>query len=107
MGVIRERYAQHQGGARGAPRAQSKRKRLDVGVLPHCFVLFLLDKTVFVSGLFVGWFIELVDCLIFVRGVFVKLVDLSRWLPGFIGHSLRGFIVGFCDPGLVAGGGGC
>jgi hypothetical protein len=64
MGVIGERYAQHQGGARGAPHAQSKRQRLDVGVIPHCFLLVLVDRLVGLSGYFVdfrfswlGWFV--------------------------------------------------
>jgi hypothetical protein len=104
MGVIGERYAQHQGGARGAPRAQSKRKRLDVGVLPYCFVLFLLGEAGFFLGSFIAWFIELVDCLFFVSDVLVELVSLSRWFAGFIGLFLSRFTLGL---GLICGGGGC
>lgn len=107
MGVIGGRYAQHQGGARGAPRARSKRKRLDVGVLPYFFVFFLLGEAGFFFGSFIGWLIELVDCLVFVRGVFVKLVSLSRWFAGFAGHFTDRIILGSFDPGVVVGGSGC
>lgn len=107
MGVIGERYAQRQGSARGAPRAQSKRKRLDVGVLPHFFVLFLLGEAGSFLGSFIGWFIELVDCLVFVYGVLVELAYLSRWFPGLLGHFSGRIILGSFDPSLVVGGGGC
>jgi len=107
MVVNSERYAWWSGGARGAPRAQSKRQRLDVGVLPYCFVLFLLGEAGFFVGSSVGWLIELVDCLVFVRGVFVELVSLSRWFPGLLGHFSGKIILGSFDPGVVVGGGGC
>jgi hypothetical protein len=104
MGVIRERYAQHQGGARGAPRAQSKRKRLDVGVLSYCFVLFLLGEADLFLGSFIGWSIRLIDFTVFVSGALVELVSLSRWFAGFVSHFLSGFSLG---SGLIFGGGGC
>jgi hypothetical protein len=53
MGADGAQYAWWSGGARGAPRAQSKRQRLDVGVIPHCFLLVLVARWVGRSG-FVG-----------------------------------------------------
>jgi len=97
-------YACRPGIARGAPRAHSKRKRLDVGVLYYCFVLLFWGEAGFFLGSLIGWLIELVDCLVFVRGVFVEWVYLSRWIPGFVGQFLDGFSRG---SGLVVGGGGC
>jgi len=107
MGVIGERYAQRRGSARGAPRAQSKRKRLDVGVLHYCFVLFSLGEAGFFLGSFVGWFIRWVDFLDFILGVLVGLVSLSFWFPRFTVHSSGRVTLGSFDPNLVAGGGGC
>lgn len=95
-------YAWCLGRARGVPRAQSKRKRLDVGILPHCFVLFLLGESGYHLSLFIGSFIRLVDFLDFVFGVLVELASLSFWFHRFDVH--------FPDrvgPSLVAGGSGC
>jgi hypothetical protein len=83
MGVIGERYAQHQGGARGAPHAQSKRQRLDVGVLPYFFVLFLLDEAGYFLSSFIGWFLGLVGSL---RYYFRSLV--KSWCYGSLVESL-------------------
>lgn len=107
MGADGEWYEQRAVSASGAVGSWSKRKRLDVGVLPHFFVLFLLGESGFFLGSFVGWFIELVDFLIFVSGVFVGLVPLSRWLHRFVGRFSCRFVLGSLDPSLVAGGGGC
>ncbi len=97
-------YAWRLGGARGAPRAHSKRKRLDVGVLPYCFLLSLLGEAVSIFGSFIGWLMELVDCLILVRWVLTGLVSLCRWFSGLLGRYLgRSFFA----PVLVFGGGGC
>ena len=97
-------YAWWSGRARGAPRAQSKRKRLDVGVLPYFFVIFSLGEAGSFWDLFVGWFMGLVDFLVFGFGVFVGLVSLSRCFAGFIGHFLSRSSLG---SGLIFGGGGC
>jgi hypothetical protein len=97
-------YAWWLGSARGAPRAQSKRQRLDVGVLSYCFVLFLLGEADLFLGSFIGWSIRLIDFTVFVSGALVELVSLSRWFAGFVSHFLSGFSLG---SGLIFGGGGC
>jgi hypothetical protein len=91
MGVIGERYAQHQGGARGAPRAHSKRKRLDVGVLTYCFVLFLLDESGHLWCSLVGWLSDLVDSLSFGFRSLVKwwLMDKTQKLFGWFKKALH------------------
>jgi hypothetical protein len=104
MGADGDWYMQRAVSANGAVGSWSKRQRLDVGVLPYFFALFLLGEAGFFLGSFIGWLIELVDCLVFVRGVFVELFSLSRWFPGFIGHFLSRFSLG---SGLIFGGGGC
>lgn len=50
MGADGAQYAWWSGRARGAPRAQSKRQRLDVGVIPHCYLLVLVARMVVCSG---------------------------------------------------------
>ena len=112
MGVDGERYVRHPGGARGAPRAHSKRKRLDVGVLPYCFVLFLLAELSHLWCSFVGWMLEWVDSL---RSEFHSMV--GWWCHCSLVESLGlGSLVRFTggvhcrssfEQGLVAGGGGC
>lgn len=104
MGADGEWYEQRAVSASGAVGSWSKRKRLDVGVLPYCFVFSLLNEAGFFLGSFIGWFIELVDSLVFVGSVFVELVDSSRWFVGFIGHFLSRFSL--CS-GLIFGGVGC
>ena len=97
-------YAWRLGGARGAPRAHSKRKRLDVGVLPYCFLLLLVGEAVLIFGSFIGRLMKWVDYLDLVRGDFVELVSLSRWFPWvldrFSSWSSHGSDSAF-------GGGGC
>ena len=107
MVVVGERYVWCLGSARGAPQAQSKRKRLDVGVLPYCFVLFLLGESAYYLNSFIGWFMGLVDFLDFVIGVLVELVSLSFWLSRFSVHFSGRVLLGFVGRRLVAGGGGC
>jgi hypothetical protein len=107
MGVAGERYPWWLGGARGAPRAQSKRKRLDVGVHPYCFLLFLLGESGCFFTSFLGWLIRLVDFLDFVFGVFVELSSLNCGFRRFSVHSSVSIVLGFFGPSLVAGGGGC
>jgi hypothetical protein len=80
---------------------------LDVGVLPYFFVLFLLGESAFIWSSLNGWLISLVDFLDFVIGVSVEWVDLSRWFSGLLGHFSGRTILGFFDPGVVVGGGGC
>jgi hypothetical protein len=94
-------------GARGAPRAHSKRKRLDVGVLPYFFVLFLLDESVYSLSSFVGWFIRLVDLLGFVLGVVFGSVVLSFWFDWLVVHFGGKVLLVSFYTGLAAGGGGC
>ena len=100
-------YAWWSGRARGAPRAQSKRKRLDVGVLPYFFVLFLLGEAVYSLGLFIGWFIRLVVIIGFVFGVLVGSVVLSFWFDWLVVHFGGRILLVSFDTGLAAGGGGC
>ena len=107
MGVMGKRYPQWPGGARGAPRAQSKRKRLDVGVLPYCFLLFLLGESGCFFSSFTGWLIRLVDFLNFGFSVSVESSSLSF---GFLRNSVHfpvGIVLRSLDPSLIAGGGGC
>lgn len=107
MGANAAQYVWWSGSARGAPRAHSKRKRLDVGVLPYFFVLFLLDESGFILGSLIGWFIWLVDFLDFVLGVSVELVPLSYWVHWFDVHFPGRVVLGFFGPSFAAGGGGC
>ena len=98
-------YACWSGDARVAPEAQSKRQRLDVGVIPHCFLLVLVGRLVgflgFLSELSFGW----VGWLILFVGSWV------RWFVfGELVESLgSGFQVGSSSHhlGWVYGGGGC
>ncbi len=107
MGAIASFYMWWSGSARGAPEAQSKRKRLDVGVLPYFFVLFFLGESGFILGSLIGWFISLLDFLVFVSGVSVELVSLSLWFHRFSAHFACRIILGSFGPSLVVGGGGC
>ncbi len=107
MVLDEEWYAWRSGDARGAPEAQSKRQGLDVGVLTYFFVLLLLGEAGYFFGSFIGWFIGLVNCLVFVSGVFVELVSLSRCFHRVVGHFSCRFVLGSLDPSLVDGGGGC
>ena len=104
MGTDGSPYAWRMGRARGAPRARSKRQRLDVGVLPSFFVLFLLRKSLCSYRSFLGSFISSVVFVSFVVGVIVELVSQSfrfqRLMVQFPGGD-------FFGPELVAGGGGC
>jgi len=111
MGADGAQYAWWSGGARGAPRAQSKRQRLDVGVLPY-FLFFLLDELSHLWCSYVGWLSGLVDSLSFGFRSLVKWwcygslvepleLDLSVVYSGrYLGRSP-------CAQGLVFGGGGC
>ncbi len=112
MGADGERYVRHPGGARGAPQAHSKRKRLDVGVLPYCFVLFLLDELSHLWCSLVGWLSELVDSLSFGFRSLVKwwwcgsLVEPLE-LDSSVVYSGEYWGRSSCAHGLVSGGGGC
>ncbi len=90
--------------ATGAPRATSKRKRLDVGVLTYSFIL------VFVIGLgsffdsWSDWFIGLVDSWFLGFGSLVGYYFFGlgvSWVSGFIGRLDLGLLW------LMIGGGGC
>ncbi len=100
-------YAWWSGRARGAPRAHSKRKRLDVGVLPYFFVLFLLGNSACFLSSCIGSFIRLVDCLDFGFGILVELVSLDLWFHRFSVHFSAREVLGFVCPSSVVGGGGC
>lgn len=72
--------------ARGASGAQSKRQRLDVGVIPHCFLLVLVDRLIWFSGFlsdfefgWLDWFVGSVDLswVLFVYGRFVEWLGSS------------------------------
>ena len=107
MGASGSLYAWWSGGARGAPGAHSKRIRLDVGVLPYFFVLFLLGESVHSLCSFIGWFIRLIDFLDFVFGVLVESVSLRFGFPSFSVHFSNEITLGSFDPSLFVGGGGC
>ena len=105
MGVDGAPYAWWSGSARGAPRAQSKRKRLDVGVIPHCFLFDLVDRLIGFSGFFVD--------LRFGRFGWLKL-SVGSWFEWIVLGELvellsSGFLVDPCSGilGWVSGGGRC
>ena len=100
-------YAWWLGSATGAPEAHSKRKRLDVGVLPYCFVLFLSGESGYLWGSFINWFIRLVDFLDFGLGILVELVSLRFWFHRLSVHFSGRVILGSYVLSLVYGGGGC
>ena len=111
-GCIRAIYLPPAGGAIVAPRAISKRKRLDVGVLTYLFFLVLVSGlgSFFVSlcSWFTQWvysigsvFFSWVECFSF--GSLVYLSSLFLRLVKF----LRGLVLGSFSLSLVFGGGGC
>jgi hypothetical protein len=100
-------YAWWLGRARGAPKAHSKRKRLDVGVLPYFFLLFLFSELSSFFSFVVSWFIGLVDFVVFHFLVLVELVYLSSWFLSLVGRFLSRFFYSSYSQSLVTGGGGC
>lgn len=108
MVAIGSPYAWWLGGARGAPKARSKRKRLDVGVLPYCFVLFSWGESIHCFRPFISWFIRLVG---FLELSFEVLVELASWsLRLFFAESgllAVGIACRFFGPASVVGGGQC
>lgn len=107
MGANGSLYAWWSGGARGAPGAHSKRIRLDVGVLPYFFVLFLLGNSVYLLSSFIGWFTRLIGFLDFDFRVLIKSVSWSFCFPRFSVHFSNEVTLGSIGPSLVSGGGGC
>lgn len=107
MGADGALYAWWSGGARGALGAHSKRKRLDVGVLSYCFVLFLFGESAYSFSSLIDRFTRLVDFLGFVFGNMVELVSLSFWFRSFAGYFSGKVTLGICVKNLSAGGGGC
>lgn len=101
------RYTWWLGRARGAPGAHSKRKRLDVGVLPYFFVLFLFSELSSFLDLLVNWFIGLVGFLVILLSVLVEVVHLSSWFLRLAGDFFSRFSRVSFELSLVAGGGGC
>lgn len=102
MGADGEWYEQRAVSASGAVGSWSKRQRLDVGVIPLCFLLVLVDRLTGLSGWFVDlrfgwldWFVGL-SWMLFVFGGFVE------WLSLVI---LSEFCWGALD--WFSGGGGC
>jgi hypothetical protein len=105
MGADGDWYEQRAVSASGAVGSSSKRQRLDVGVIPHCFLLVLVDRLIWVSGflgdLRFGW----IGWLKFSVGSWV------RWFV--IGELLESLGSGFqigpwsLNLGWVSGGGGC
>ena len=109
-------YAWRPGIARGAPRAHSKRIRLDVGVSSYAFVFILVDDYGAYFGCLLHWWIHWHVLLRLHEGSFVE------WLLNFLlvetlslvarvrslNRLLSGF-VGLYRPDLftVTGGGGC
>ena len=105
MGADGDWYMQRAVSANGAVGSWSKRQRLDVGVIPHCFLLVLVDRLIGFSGLLsdlkFGW----IGSLKFSGG---------SWFEWFVFGELveslsSGFQVGLCSLYLswVYGGGGC
>jgi hypothetical protein len=105
MAAIGSPYAWWLGRARGAPRARSKRKRLDVGVIPHYFLLVLMNRSVGFSCCFVDLrFGRLSEFSASVRffGECFDSDELFEWLSAVV---LRGFCR--VSLGCCFGGGGC
>lgn len=105
MGADEAQYMWWSGRARGAPRAQSKRQRLDVGVIPHCFLLVLVDRLIWFSGFLGGFEFGWIGWLKF---------SVGSWFEWFVFGELveslsSGFQVGPCslNSGWVYGGGEC
>jgi hypothetical protein len=98
-------YACWSGDARVAPEAQSKRQRLDVGVIPHCFLLVLVGRLISFSGFLsdfgFGWLDWYVGSVVLGWVLFV--------VGGLVESLSSGFQVGPCslNSGWVYGGGGC
>ena len=90
-------YAWWLGGARGAPRAPSKRPRLDVGVLPSAFYLFLFGAPGCSSRSCPGW----------VAGGKFGFLSVSEWRRcGACGESSDLESRGSCFSAEVGGAGG-
>ena len=106
MGAIRAQYVWWSGRARGAPGAHSKRKRLDVGVLSYCFLLFWFSQLGSSLDFLVSEFTGLIDLLVFSFGSLAELDCLSAWVLGLIEFQSK-FVFGIVGLSLVAGGGGC
>jgi hypothetical protein len=111
-GCMRAIYLPPAGGAIVAPRAISKRKRLDVGVLTYLFFLVLVSGLDSFFGSLCSWFIRWVysigsvffswvECFSF--GSLVNLRSLFLRLVKF----LHGLVLGSFSLSLVCGGGGC
>lgn len=110
MGGDGAQYAWSLSRARGAPRARAKRKRLDVGVLPYSFVLFLSDESGYISSLVSDWVVGLVNSLSLVRCYLVNCWRSCSAVEPFGSDSLvecsaRFYISG--EQTLIARGGGC
>lgn len=103
MGVDEALYAWWSGRARGAPRAQSKPKGLDVGVSPNFFLLFLLGKSGHLLDSFIGWFFGLSNWWSFHFRSLVRSLNFSFWFVCLIRLSGSSFF----ELGLVFGGVGC
>ena len=101
-GGLRLFYPPLTGGATGAPRAPSKRKRLDVGVLTHAFVLVLLNRLGSFFRLLHRGFICLVDRLVLVFDSSVEWDYLSSWIPKWVR-----LVFGCLSQDLFSGGVGC
>lgn len=90
--------------ATGAPRATSKRKRLDVGVLTYSFVLVFVSGSGSFFDSWSNWFIGLVDTWFLGFGSLVGYYYFGlgvSWVSGFIGSLYLGLLR------LMVGGGGC
>ena len=111
-GCIRAIYLPPAGGAIVAPRAISKRKRLDVGVLTYLFLLVLVSGVGSFFGSLCSWFTQWVYAIGSVSFSWVEcfsfgsLVNLSSWFLRLV-KFLRGLVLGSFRLSLVFGGGGC
>jgi hypothetical protein len=105
MVFVGQRYAQGAGSAMVLVRCWSKRQRLDVGVIPHCFLLVLIGRLIRFSGFlsdfgfgWLDWFVGSVGLgwVLFLVGGFVE------WLSSSVFHE-------FCWSNLdwFSGGGRC
>lgn len=98
-------YAQRAGSATVAARYQSKPKGLDVGVIPHCFLLILVTRWVGHSGYLVDLSYSWMSWLNSSAGSSCECLDYGEYLE----WVRSGVLSDVCSisSGWIYGGGGC
>lgn len=106
MVVAEEWYGWWRSNATGVAEADSKRERLDVGVLTQSIFLYGLNRSHSFCGYSIGWLSQWNDWLGQGLDSLEALDSLSFRLPDFV-QEQHSFPIGFIDQGLIEGGGGC